>query len=126
MKKLIIAIVAAVALSGVALAATETVGGVTWTYSVSGGKAKVDGVQPGTKTNISVPNVLVGNPVTQIASEAFKNQTGLVYVSLPNSVEKIWNSAFMGCTSLERVWLSENLEDIMNYAFYGCSRLELV
>ena len=62
----------------VALADTETVDGVTWTYTVSNGEVSLGGgsfdctaVPTSTSGDITIPSSLGGYPVTSIGDSAF-------------------------------------------------------
>ena len=59
-KRLMMLAVAAAAAFG-AWSATETVDGITWTYSVSNGKAKIDGIPNTTAGAITIPSSLGGS-----------------------------------------------------------------
>lgn len=51
-----------------------------------------------------VETVNLGNSVTTIPANAFKNCTALKKLTLPNNYSSIGNSAFEGCTQLEDVY----------------------
>lgn len=70
---------------------TETVNGITWTYTISNGEASVGGysspaVSPTTSGSIVVPSTLGGRPVTSIGYSAFSGCSGLTSVTIPGSV----------------------------------------
>ncbi len=54
-------------------------------------------------TNLEIPAQIDGKAVTEIAANAFYNQTSLQSVSIPSSVTKIGNGAFDGCSNLSKV-----------------------
>ena len=105
-----------------ALADTETVDGVEWTYTVSDGEATVSGAAP-TEGDLAIPSTLGGFPVTDIGQDAFSFRTGLTSVTIPDSVTSIGNDAFEYCTGLANVTIPDNVTNIGGYAFYGCSGL---
>lgn len=65
-------------------------------------------------------------PVTMIGYEAFRNGSGLTYVSIPNSVTSIDSYAFSGCSGLSFVTIPNSVTSIGSFAFQYCSGLPLV
>ena len=68
--------VAAVAVAFGAWAETETVGGYTWTYRISGDTAEIynygsTAISPKPTGPVTIPSILGGKPVTSIGSQAF-------------------------------------------------------
>lgn len=137
---------------------TYGVGDITGSgYSFDAGSKELnisdnDGTQAWKKdTRINkddVTSVLLGDSVTQIRNEAFRDCINLEHVefssgvtdilsfafsgckklelaSLPNSVTKIGNGAFSGCKKLELTALPDKLTAINQYAFDGCTMLKL-
>ena len=102
----------------------ETVGGVTWTFALSDGKATVTSASPATGA-LSVPSTLGGHPVRSIA-DAFVNCTGLVSVEIPDTVTGIGDSAFSGCSGLVSVSIPDGVASIGHEAFFDCSALASV
>ena len=66
-KKLMMMFVVAMAAIG-AWAATETVNGITWTYTVSGGSATITYVPTSISNQVEIPQSLNGYQVTGIGS----------------------------------------------------------
>ncbi len=123
------AALAAVSSTGLAQAATETVDGVTWTYTVSGGKASVGGgraVAMSTDGAITVPSLLGGCPVTSIGDWAFCGCSNLVSVTIPRTVTTIGTGAFQQCSSLASMTIPNSVTDIGEAAFEDCRSLASV
>ena len=111
-------------------AASETVNGITWIYTVSNGTASIGGgsssataVPTATTGAITIPSSLGGYPVMSIGDGAFSGYSGLASVTIPDSVTSIGNSAFCDCSELQKVTIGASLTHIGNYAFYGCWHL---
>lgn len=58
-----------------------------------------------------------------IASEAFKDCSGMVSITLPDGLEFIGWSAFYGCAKLNAITIPEGLTSINRGAFYQCTGL---
>ena len=144
------------ALSAHLFAASETVNGITWQYSITNGEATIE--SGGTNTadgptdisgQIVIPETLGGVPVTQIGNYAFYDCSSLTEVVIPEgvttigvgvfeacsslteviipeSVTAIGSEAFSRCSSLTEVVIPEGVTSIGNQAFYGCSSLTSV
>ena len=89
-----------------AVAETEMVDGVEWTYSVADGQATVGSgnwnspaVSRSLSGALAVPSVLGGHPVTAIAPYAFQNCSNLTDVTISDSVTEIGFNVFWKCTS---------------------------
>ena len=113
----LLALAVAVAVAGSARAATETVGGVAWSYDVDAGEAAVTGAEPAAG-ELTIPSILGGCPVTRIGDNAFASCEGLTGVTIPSSVKRIGKSAFSGCSTLTSVALPEGLKRIESGAFF--------
>ena len=118
-------------LSAPIFAATETVNGITWQYSITtNGEATIESGGTGTAavpTDISgqivIPETLGGVPVTQIGNYAFWNCSSLESVVIPEGVTEIGRYAFWNCSSLESVVIPEGVTEIGEEAFWNCSAL---
>ena len=64
--------------------------------------------------------------VSEIASNAFRNNNKLTKVILPSKLKFIENNAFEGCSNLNNLNLSEALVSIGNNAFERCTSLRIV
>ena len=116
-----------------ALADTETVNGVQWTYVVRNGEAWVGGgnasspaISQSTTGAITIPFALGGYPVTCIGNQAFRSCAGLTNVMLGTRVESIGIQAFSHCNNLSAVTISDSVKSIGNYAFEYCTNLMAV
>ena len=136
MKKAIMAI-AALAATMAALTAradtwTDPATGITWTYTVSSGKASLEGgsyspAVPTTTTGaLVIPSSINGYSVTSIGSYAFCYCSGLTSVTIPDSVTSIGTWAFVDCIGLVSVTIPDSVTSIGQYAFYNCSGLTRV
>ena len=121
-----------------AMAATEKIDGIKWSYTVSGGKASVRSgvtkgalgecaaIPPTTAGAISVPSTLGGFSVTTIGEEAFRDCKSLTSVTIPNGVTTIGEEAFEGCESLTTVKIPDSVTTIGRGAFRWCKSLNAV
>jgi len=78
------------------------------------------------KNCTSLTSVTIGNSVTSIEYEAFSNCSSLTSVTIGNSVTKIGYEAFSDCSSLTSVTIGNSVTSIGSYAFSGCSSLTSV
>ncbi len=108
-----------------ARAASETVNGITWNYTVSNGKATLTkpAVPKNTTGAITIPSTLGGCPVTDIGIWAFKNCTNLTSVTIGNGVTNIGEQAFKSCSGLVSLTIPDSVTSVGFAAFSGCSGL---
>lgn len=108
-----------------ARADTETVNGITWTYTVSDGKATLTkpAVPAGTTGAITTPSTLGGCPVTGIGLWAFKNCTNLTSVTIGDGVTTIGEQSFKSCSGLVSLTIPDSVTSVGFAAFSECSGL---
>ena len=103
----------------------ETVGGITWTYTVSGEQASVGSgssaaIAKSTTGSITIPSTLGGYMVKGVGDYAFYGCSGLTSVTIPEGVTSVGNSAFQGCAGLVSVAIPTSVTSIGSSAFRGC------
>ncbi len=84
------------------------------------------GIGNATTTDIVIPSVYKGKPVTMIENGAFYNQTALTSVTISEGVRIIGGYAFRGCVRLETVKIPDTVFEIEFRAFEGCTSLKSV
>lgn len=77
-------------------------------------------------SEVTVPAVVNGQPVTELAEGCFENCTEITTVILPDSLLSIRRNAFSGCTSMRGVFIPEGVLCISPGAFSNCSALEAI
>ncbi len=94
-----------------------------YTLSEDGEYYSVTGMGYCINTEITIPSVFEGKPVTSISYCAFEDCVNLTQVIIPDSVTSIGYGAFRNCTSLESVTIPDGMTSIGAYAFSGCTSL---
>lgn len=116
-------------------AATATVDGTTWTYTLSGGKAtKVYTTKTTLTGTLTIPSQLGGYDVTTIGSgsrnifnqSTSTSNTKITSIVIPSTVTQINTYAFNRFTKLESVSGMENVTTIGGNAFYNCTTLKSI
>lgn len=119
---------------------TETVDGITWSYTVEDGEATIGGDYSSAWTenpptgDVVIPSTLGGYPVTAIGDSAFQftatdsleGMTSVTSVIIPEGVTRIGRQAFSDCSSLTNVVISSTVKNIEPHAFTGCKSLRSV
>ncbi|HCL03085.1 MAG TPA: hypothetical protein DHW61_11875 [Lachnoclostridium phytofermentans] len=80
----------------------------------------------GTSSQIEIPSVIDGLPVTEIADYAFHNCRSLQKVIIPDSITTIGNHAFYDCRKLESMVASDAIYNIGDGAFKNCYLLKSI
>ena len=97
--------------------------GLKFTLSSNGTYYSVTGRGTATDTDILIPSVYNGKPVTCIGDSAFQGCSSLTSITIPNSVTSIGDYAFEYCSSLTSITIPDSVTTIGEYAFYDCSSL---
>ena len=129
MTKKLMMMVAAVAAAFSAWAATETIGGYTWTYRINGDKAEVynngvsAAISPLPSGIVIIPATLGNKPVVSVGKCAFYGCENLTHVTIPSGVMNVAGSAFRECRNLTSVAIPNSVTNIGDTAFQSCSSL---
>lgn len=97
--------------------------GLEYTLNSDGLSYSVTGIGTCTDTDIVIPKIYDGLPVTSIGAEAFNNCTLLTSVVIGDSVTSIGRQAFNNCTSLTSIVIGESVTSIGVSAFHCCKSL---
>ena len=92
-----------------ALAAIETVNGIEWTYTVSGGEATLTRVSSSISGTVVVPTQLGGFPLVGIGKEVFLYCKKIISVVIGEGVRFLDKAAFENCEKLQSVSLPSTL-----------------
>lgn len=71
----------------------------------------------------SIKEIILGEEVTSIGKDAFRDCIRLISITIPNSVTSIGRYAFKDCSGLKSVTLGNSITSIGDWAFYGCDDL---
>ncbi len=92
------------------------------TYSTNDNAITITGYT-GTASSLTIPETMDGFPVKEIGSAAFRNQRGLIHVTIPDSVTTIGFMAFGNCSGLTNLTIPKGVDSIEIDAFAGCKAL---
>ena len=74
---------------------------------------------------VTVPEQIVGKPVTEIGEYAFAFNTKLKILNLPDSVKRVKEHAFFGCTTMHTLNINlDNLELVEKSTVNRCYKLD--
>lgn len=116
------AVLAACLTAPAAFAAETTPPTSDYTYTITKNHTVTITGYTGSDTALTVPATLDGSPVTEIAADAFAEQTKLTSVTLPDGLKKIADDAFFNCTSLKTITLPDSVTSLTGAAFSGCTQ----
>ena len=88
----------------------------------SGGEVTITGYT-GAGGNVTIPDMIGGEPVVHIGPDAFRFNLTLTGIAMPDSVTAIAAGAFTNCRNLESVALPKDLTTVGEIAFLDCSKL---
>ena len=74
-------------------------------------------------TDVIIPAMINGKPVTAFTSGTFNHNTWITSVTIPDGVIGIDYSAFSGCTGLTNITIPDSVTSIGDYALRDCSSL---
>ena len=118
----------------------------SYSYTLSGDKATITKVNPGTGKSarvsspfalnvmamenedsycLDIPSEVDGYEVEAVNTDLFDNKTEVFAVTVPDTVTTIKEGAFQDCTALKQVFLENGLKTIETNAFAGCEDLSI-
>ena len=100
--------------------------GLEFTLNEDHASYSVIGIGTCTDTDIVIPAIYNGFPVTTIGAQAFLWCSSLTSVVIPDSVTTIGEWAFYDCSSLTSIVIGDSVTTIGVRAFYECSSLTSV
>lgn len=77
-------------------------------------------------SEVTVPEVVNGQPVTEIGSGCFSGCSDITTVILPDTVTTIQHGAFYSCRNLRGIQLPDGVTFIGEQAFQNCPELEAI
>ena len=75
------------------------------------------------KNDINLVDIVIGNKVITIPNEGFKDCENLRSVTIPDNTTSIGDMAFSGCLSLTSIVIPDSITSIGSAAFYNCISL---
>lgn len=100
--------------------------GLAYTLNADGASYTCSGIGTCTDTEIVIPPIYEGLPVTSIGSSAFAYKSRLTNVVLPNSIVSIELAAFRNSTGLTSIVVPDSVISIGNFAFAACTGLQSI
>lgn len=128
MKKILMMCVAGM-MAGVAFGATETIDGMTYEYTISGGNATITKAIGNDKV-VVIPSELGGATVSRIGAGAFQGNTSIVKVTIPDTVIALdggeGKGVFSDCSALSSCNIPSGVTVMPKYCFFRCSKLRSI
>lgn len=107
-------------------------GGVRWSFDEAAGLLDIEGsgampdTVPWASVRDKVRTVIIGEGITTIGSQAFRDCTQLTAVRMSHTVTAVGEAAFAGCRSLKGIRLPESVARLGENAFYHCTSLAYI
>src|SRR5215831_160427 len=93
-----------------------------FTYEVTGNGVTITGYAD-VGSAVSIPETILGQPVTHIGDLAFYERRDLTSLTIPDGVTSIGDNAFSNCSGLTNVSIGNSVMVIGFAAFFGCTSL---
>ncbi len=100
--------------------------GLKFALNSDGESYSVTGIGACANTNIVIPSIYNGLPVTRIGRSAFSGCDSITSITIPDSVTSIGDYAFCECTSLSSIVLPKGITAIGSGMFEMCYSLDNV
>lgn len=95
-------------------------------YGILDDEVTITGYTGDLPSDLTIPAIIKGYPVTIIGESAFDECSSLTSVTIPDSVTTIRDDAFRDCNSLTDVTIGTGVIFVGDNAFYGCRYLRTV
>ena len=100
--------------------------GIKYTLNSDGASYSVTGIGSCTDSEVIIPSIYNGKPVTSIGAGAFQDCKQLVSVVIPDSVTTVETFAFYNCPGLTSINFGNSVTTIKEGALAMCSKLSSV
>jgi hypothetical protein len=97
-----------------------------WSYVETQTGLMITGYHEPANGILTIPKIIDGHAVTEIARYVFNGAADLTSVILPEWLESIGDGAFQYCVGLTSVTIPDGTTNIGNFAFFHCDSLESV
>ena len=106
---------------------TGTVDGLKYSMPINTKKVTITGYS-GTGGVVSIPDTILGKPVTTIGKSAFSGNRNITEIKFGNNVESLQDFSFNNCTALKTITLGANISTDASggYLFNGCNALKTI
>lgn len=95
-------------------------------YKLDGEGYSVAGIGDCADTDIIIPEIYNGLPITSIGAYAFDNCKEIISVTIPYGVTVIGRNAFEDCVKLDYVKIPDSVTKIESHVFAFCNKLRTI